>query len=126
MDMEKVIKGLECHEKGAIGCQHDCPYGNEYSCQIVLCHDALALLKEWEQGYANLLADYEDLQKEHEKLIDKKIPLITQGQEVIRCKDCRFYETDSCGNGCCGNISGICAEIVFVKPDWFCADGEKR
>ena len=47
-DREKVIKGLECHAKGARGCLFDCPYGNENGCQLLLCSDALALLKEQE------------------------------------------------------------------------------
>ena len=43
-DKDKVIKGLECHAKGARGC----PYENENGCQLLLCSDALALLKEQE------------------------------------------------------------------------------
>lgn len=50
MDREKVIKGLECHAKGARGCLFDCPYGNENGCQLLLCSDALALLKEQENA----------------------------------------------------------------------------
>ena len=46
--MEKVIKGLECHAKGSRGCLFDCPYGNENGCQLLLCSDALVLLKEQE------------------------------------------------------------------------------
>ena len=49
MDREKVIKGLECHAKGARGCLFDCPYGNENGCQLLLCSDALAMLKEQEE-----------------------------------------------------------------------------
>ena len=52
-DREKVIKGLEAHEKGCGYRSHhcdvmECPYryGDE-SCDIEeMCHDALALLKE--------------------------------------------------------------------------------
>ena len=47
-DREKVIKGLECHAKGSKGCLFDCPYGNENGCQLLLCSDAIALLKEQE------------------------------------------------------------------------------
>ena len=49
-DREKVIKGLECHVKGARGCQQECPYGNENGCQFLLCADALELLKEQENA----------------------------------------------------------------------------
>ena len=57
MDREKVIKGLECCQIGAIGCQTDCPYSQEKSCKIKLNNDAIALLKEQE----HLLTEYENL-----------------------------------------------------------------
>ena len=52
-DREKVIKGLEAHEKGCGYRSHNCDamgcpyrYGDE-SCDIAeMCHDAIALLKE--------------------------------------------------------------------------------
>lgn len=55
LDMEKVVKGLEAHEKGCGYRSHycdvvECPYryGDE-SCDIEeMCHDALTLLKEQE------------------------------------------------------------------------------
>ena len=48
MDREKVIKGLERHGKGGSkGCL-GCPYELTHGCQLILCHDALALIKEQE------------------------------------------------------------------------------
>lgn len=45
--------------------------------------------------------------------------------EVVRCKDCKYYETDIwdgeilCG---CGNSSGLNDD----KPDGYCCYGERR
>jgi hypothetical protein len=48
MDIDKVIKGLEHHGKGGSqGCL-GCPYELTHGCQLILCHDALALIKEQE------------------------------------------------------------------------------
>ena len=60
IDRKKVIKGLECCQIGAIGCQTDCPYSHEESCKIKLTKDALALLKqeaEWIYGEDETGAD---------------------------------------------------------------------
>ena len=49
MDREKVLKGLVCHGKGGSkGCR-GCPYELTSGCQLILCHDAFALIKEQEQ-----------------------------------------------------------------------------
>ena len=113
MDREKVIKGLE-HCSSDAGCK-GCPYGeseNGHVCSFSCIQDALVLLKEQEDGYKNILSDYEDLAREHEKLLDKKIPLITNGQEVVRCKDCKHRLE--------------CDYWIENGDDWFCADGERR
>ena len=42
---------------------------------------------------------------------------------VIRCKDCRYYNTNYCGDG-----FGWCERNGIghgTSDDWFCADGEK-
>ena len=42
---------------------------------------------------------------------------------VIRCKYCAYYK-----DGECGNIepSSPCRNLLDVKPDWFCPDGEPK
>ena len=118
-DREKVIKGLElCSTYDCNRCDN-CPYGRTcgYGCdQTGLLRDALKLLKEQEEGIQNLISDYEDLSKEHERLLDKKIPLITQGLEVVRCKDCKWFMDGYCHDKDCD----------IPSPDWFCADGERK
>ena len=44
-------------------------------------------------------------------------------QELIRCKDCIHYFEDGCGNT---NYDSPAKRLLVVKPDWFCADGEKK
>ena len=39
------------------------------------------------------------------------------GQEVVRCKDCKYNDYGECI---------IKAGWFPVKPDWFCADGERK
>jgi hypothetical protein len=49
MDIDKVIKGLECHGKGGSrGCL-GCPYELTHGCQLILCHDALVMIKEQDE-----------------------------------------------------------------------------
>ena len=58
-DKEKVIKGLECHYEGLKRSCNFCPYKDEWACQIVLCGDALALLREQEFATEFILDDYQ-------------------------------------------------------------------
>ena len=45
--------------------------------------------------------------------------------EVVRCKDCRFYRTDSLY--CRANNTGYCADDEIIKsPNHFCGYGERR
>lgn len=57
-----------------------------------------------------------------------KILNLLKEQEVVRCKDCKHYRATP---GYCaydriwqenkGHVWGM-----YCKPDWFCADGERR
>lgn len=85
---------------------------------------AIRLLKEQDDCIRILTSDLEDLQKEHEKLLDKKIPLITQGQEVVLCKDCVYWDKGHTEE--CINSDSVCFYNGWCKPDWFCADGERK
>lgn len=82
--------------------------------------DAIVLLKEQKDSIRILISDLEDLQKEHDKLLDKTIPLITNGQEVVRCKDCKHWSEEFDRN--CLKRSGW----FRTTPDWFCADAEHK
>jgi len=41
--------------------------------------------------------------------------------ELIRCKDCKWYHQAFENEGRCVNHDND-----FHKPDWFCADGERK
>ena len=79
MDIDKVLKGLECHGKGGSKGCIGCPYELTHGCHLILCHDAFALLKEYElyiqhqkDGYAELEAEYNKLLKKQEESVPLK------------------------------------------------------
>lgn len=42
--------------------------------------------------------------------------------EVVRCKDCKHWDTTDCGNG-----HGWCPKVVgYRSGTWYCAAGERR
>ena len=98
-DIEKVIKGLDCHisdPDGYLNC-NECPYhyhdfSNSVGCLNRLHIDASELLKSQPQ--------------------------------IVRCKDCRWWHESKLeqfkGFGECWQANGI----VLKPHDWFCADGE--
>lgn len=45
-------------------------------------------------------------------------------RELIRCKDCKHWDEGHTEE--CGNLDSICFHNGWCKPDWFCADGERR
>ena len=84
VDIEKVIKGLECcyirtDDPQTVKCKcHDCPYENDdilgRRCHVELCEDALELLKAQRETIDGLIS------------ADKAL------KQIVRCKDCKFYE----------------------------------
>lgn len=44
--------------------------------------------------------------------------------EVVRCKDCKHWDKDHTEE--CDNIDSVCFHNGWCKPDWFCADGERK
>lgn len=109
VDREKVKKGLECHKSGI--CDNNkmlCPYWKEEAdCSKKLIDDALELLKEQE-------AEIEKLTRYINGFSRDAIP-------VVRCNDCENKE-------CWGRAGDVVCGIDGTphRPDWFCADGERR
>ena len=135
-DNEKVIKGLEhcIRESEHIDdnpCD-GCPYfvSDQYGCERTQMEkDALALLKEechncklecLLQKYDQLKEKYDKLLKEQktQKFFVDESGKITPLPVVIRCKDCKKYNTDEC------EIDKL--EYSPAYGDWFCADGERK
>ena len=112
IDREKVIKEYEDYVNSYISLTTSHDYEFEMHKAV------LTLLKEQEDDYKIILSDYEELAREHEKLLEKKIPLITNGQEIIRCKDCKKQGSYDC------HITSLTGQTS--SDDWFCADGQPR
>lgn len=47
-------------------------------------------------------------------------------KELIRCKDCKHGQYEGWDNGECVDKTVYCDGYGIHKPDWFCADGEKK
>ena len=44
--------------------------------------------------------------------------------ELIRCKDCIHWDKGQTEE--CENSDSVCFHNGWCKPDWFCAEGERR
>jgi len=51
------------------------------------------------------------------------IALLKDQQDVVRCKDCLHWD-DHMEE--CSNSDSICFRNGWTKPEWFCADGERK
>ena len=85
--------------------------------------DADALMELYELG--------EEL-KNYEKVLSVPVPVIQQNikdmptinaVEVVRCKDCEYYEMDECGNPYIWMSDGA---HLYMQPDDFCSYGKRR
>lgn len=95
-DMEKVVKGLEhCPNIPFDICYAEC---NSYDCPY-----------KDELGIQKLHAD--------------ALALLKEQLEIVRCKDCDYYEI-------WGSDEKICTRLGKwygrVPEDWFCAGGKRR
>lgn len=49
--------------------------------------------------------------------------IVNDAEKIVRCRDCTFYVDSGCGNV---DSESPCRNLLDVRPDWFCADGERR
>ena len=47
-------------------------------------------------------------------------------KEIVRCKDCNHGQYEEWNNGECVDKTVYCDWYGTHKPDWFCADGERK
>lgn len=117
----EVADALECYrmksERQRKNCKNKaCRYNNNdphygfWCCSNSILHDAIALLKE--QG---------SIIKSLESDLHETLEVVSGRLNVVRCKDCRNKE-------CEGRDGFIVCDITGEshKPDFFCADGERR
>lgn len=43
--------------------------------------------------------------------------------DIVQCKDCKYYDTESRSFPCCTDIFGA---VRYMEPDGFCSKGERR
>lgn len=54
---------------------------------------------------------------------DKAIEILKQ-PEIVRCGDCIHWDKGHTEE--CDNLDSVCFHNGWCKPDWFCADGERK
>ena len=58
--------------------------------------------------------------------IDENGKLYPLPEEIVRCKDCKHGQYEEWDNGECVDKTVYCDGYGFHKPEWFCADGERK
>lgn len=120
-DLMKVLKGLMACGKAEFLVPADCnkcPYKDE-PCQNLIA-DAIELINQQQIEIIECQSKIEELLNE-ERL--KTVPTVF-GRELVLCEDCKHGELhEYTGYYFCKKASG---EEVTHKPDWYCADGERR
>ena len=102
-DREKYIEVLSKTVKTVKEFNEDAPIKISLNC----IEDILELLKR----------------QEEQKFFVDESGKITPLPVVVRCKDCIHWDkhTEECGNP-----DSVCFHNGWCKPDWFCADGERK
>ena len=95
-DRENVVKGLRCIAGDVVWCAH-CPYSD-----------------------ANGSGRGDRCKRDCAK---KALVWLKEQPEIIRCKDCKHGEIYTAINGV---LLSIMCDGVKHRPEWFCADGERR
>lgn len=71
---------------------------------------------------------YNPLHYEYAETIHNALVLLKEQPEVVRCKDCKYYE--SYGKFCRydGAYKSNSKHLygIMCNPDWYCADGERK
>lgn len=77
--------------------------------------------------------EYEDIPENYEWALEdavsnsrtnKKEMLNAKEVEIVRCKDCKYWDKRHTEE--CDNSDSVCYHNGWCKPDWYCADGERR
>ena len=109
--IDKVRQGLECHKDEIPGVCGKCPYFTESGfCSGRLAKDALSLLKEQD----SLLKEYRNTIKDGYEALTNATKIIKSEPQIIRCKDCKWFDGE------------VCEVYGRHTGNFFCADGVKR
>ena len=104
-DKKTVVYGLELVKEDI--CERFVS-GSQKSVDCLRIDKAIAMLKE---------------QKAQKFIVDES-GKITPLPVVVRCKDCVYWDKGHTEN--CDNSDSVCFHNGWCKPDWFCADGERK
>lgn len=109
VDRENVIKALECRKSSDKRCGNPCE-------ETGFCYYARAIRGIDGEIYLPYVCDKEQICKD-------ALELLKEQQDIVRCKDCRWWHPDyKQQKGYCGQANGMTEK----QPTWFCADGERR
>ena len=64
--------------------------------------------------------DVEEIAKQIAKQIMKQLAESADFIQVVRCKDCKFYNTENC---LCWDDN---LQMSLTDEEWFCADADRR
>ena len=112
MTDNEIIKALELCGNRQTGCAGS-PYFGDHKQRN---RDVLDLINRQK-------AEIESLNNEIDKLL-KQIPTV-DAVEVVRCKDCKYYQTDTLY--CRTNNNGYCINDEIIKPkNHYCGYGVRK
>lgn len=57
---------------------------------------------------------------------EKAEQLLKEHPQIVRCKDCKHGQYEEWDNGECVDKTVYCDSYGIHKPDWYCADGERK
>ena len=57
-------------------------------------------------------------------LVRDALELLKERPELVRCKYCVHWDKGHTEE--CDNSDSVCFHNGWCKPDWYCADGERR
>lgn len=75
-----------------------------------------------EDGSWGLYEPYATIECETKEDYDSLVEMLELARSIVRCKECKWYETD-------GEPCGLCKfwpDEGYRDPDHFCAEGVKR
>lgn len=128
IDREKVIDNLECISVSCKNRKNIKAYDEidreMYADWEEIIENALELLKVQQETIDNLNETVRNLLQHIEDIRQYMTPIgrvedvkafVESRPQIVRCKDCKYW-----------TVGSYCPYQYGAKPDWYCADGEKR
>ena len=98
-------------------------------CQYISDHDAEEAWNKrtTEENQDELLKEYQRIINNGFDALTKATEIIKSQPDVVRCKDCKWWENGLCENDDVARKINDCGCYPDFRtdPDWFCKDGER-